>query len=320
MQQESSLRKKNLSSMDLTVFDFNDEDMYLKYYFLVMGLMDYACAIICGDEGSGKTLLQAWLTYQVLRLFPEKRGTLDWSPPHKIVTLTDIGRASVLEGYEGEVLDCLKNNGKMYMGNLLEYLNVAPEYLENKLIPKLQEYGAIGLEQVDEFKRCDFLLDEKMVSKLKDEVNEMAKFPIKPPPEILRTLLVYNRVFGLDECDSYGDKGYRTNLTRLIGKIITRRRHFHTSMFMVFVDQNTADKRYIWNRRTHLIKCANAGDRCSYWIWNMRSKKGRQLELTPSKWGMIWDTHNVVPITHDVQVDLGSSRGKKIKKDKPEAN
>jgi hypothetical protein len=301
--------------MDLTVLDFKNEDNYRRYFLLVMGLLEYACAIISGNEGSGKSLLQAYLTYQILRLFPEKRGTLDWNPPATMLAITDVGRSlGVKDRLERDILDVLKTRYSVIIKNLPMEMGISRREIENS-IENLSNQGAVVKECPEVLKKCDYLLDDEIVDKLLNEVNAMAKYKIKPPIEELRTLLVFNRVFGLDECDSYADKGYRTNLTRLIGRIITRRRHFHTSMFMVFVDPDTADKRYIWRRRTHMINCSQVGeDACSYWIFNERTKKGRFLDLTPSNWSHIWDTHNVVPISHESNIDLGSSKGKKKQK------
>lgn len=70
----------------LEMDNFAEEDTLLRYYFLSLGLLDYAAVIISGLEGSGKSLFQAWCVYQIGRLFG-KQITIDWSPPiHKVDT------------------------------------------------------------------------------------------------------------------------------------------------------------------------------------------------------------------------------------------
>ena len=63
--------------------DFVDEDQYLRYWFLILHILEYSCIIIAGEEGGGKSLLMAWIVHNAYRLFPPKRVTLDWTPPNK---------------------------------------------------------------------------------------------------------------------------------------------------------------------------------------------------------------------------------------------
>lgn len=291
------------------------EDDYRRYWFLASGLVEYACAIISGSEGGGKSLCQSYLTYQILRLFPEKRGTLDWSPPKRNIYVTDIGKNVELHDEDDDIINFIKDNDGLSLQEL------ADEYdwslLDSKrFVQKLQVQGIARLDTVPEFHRCDRLMDEAVVQKLQDEINEVSKYTDDIPEEVLRKLLVYNRVFGLDECDKWGDKGYRTNMTRLIGHLINRRRHYHTSFFMVYIDPKGVDGRYIWDRRTHLITCEKTGyDTCEYRIYHKRANKTFWLILHPSKWWPIWDTHNMSSVSHNIKVDLGASGAKKRKKD-----
>lgn len=63
--------------------DFVDEDQFLRYWFLILHILEYSNIVIAGEEGGGKSLLMAWLVRQIIRLFPPKRCTLDWNPPNK---------------------------------------------------------------------------------------------------------------------------------------------------------------------------------------------------------------------------------------------
>jgi hypothetical protein len=305
------------NDMTLQRWDFVNEDDYWRYFFVVSGLMDYACAIINGPEGEGKSLGQSVLTYQILRLFPEKRGTLDWSPPKRCAYLTDIGRSIHSDHPNYELIQAIEKSDREFVP-----LDILAKDFEISLLDmqrlgrQLQNEGLIKIDTVPEFKRCDRLLDDEVVKKLVDEVNKTSEYKEDIPDEVLNSLIVYNRVFGLDECDRWGDKGYRTNLTKLIGRIINRRRHYHTSFFMVYIDPNRVDKGYIWDRRTHVITATKVGyDECDYRIFHKRAGKTYHMTLHPSKWWRLWDTHNISAVSHGVTVDLGSKNVNKHKKE-----
>ncbi len=234
--------------------DFATREAFIKYFLYTLGLLDYPLALISGDEGGGKSLVMAWLTYAMKLLFG-KRCTLDWNPP------------------------------------------------------KPELFG-------DYF----YLYDEDFTEKIQNEVNRLARIP-EPTKEDLLKLVIFNTVMGLDEADSYGDKASRTSLTKLIGRIITRRRHFHLGIFMVFVDPNTADKRYIYNRKSHIIQCGYQKeymDTCTYTITSLRPSNpiSKKLHLRPSDHTDLWNSYNVVSLSHKVYVDLGGN--KKPKKEEEE--
>jgi hypothetical protein len=240
--------------MWLEEWDFEDKNNYIKYYLLSLGLLEYPMVIISGEEGGGKSLVMAWLTYAMVNLF-HKRCTLDWSPAK----------------------------------------------------PEL-------------FGKYFSLYDEDFTERIMRETNRLANLGREPTIEELESLIIYNTVFGLDECDSYADKASRTNLTKLLGRIITRRRHFHTGIFTVFVDPNTADKRYFYNRKTHFIQCGyqwKALDTCSYSITHFRGKgMTKQLHLKPADHADLWNTHSTVALSHDVEISFGKKKHpKKIKED-----
>jgi hypothetical protein len=300
--------------MNLDRLDFVNEDDYMRYFLLASGLMDYACAIINGPEGEGKSVGQSVFTYQILRLFPEKRGTLDWSPPKRCAYITDLGKACVDTHPEYEIMQALKPVqfmpldvlGKKFNVNLLEIQRTGK---------RLAGQGLITLDTVPEFRRCDRLMDEEVVQRLLEDINKTSEIKDEIPDEILNNLIVYNRVFGLDECDKWGDKGYRTNLTKLIGRIINRRRHYHTSFLMVYIDPRGVDGRLIWDRRTHVITATKVDyDECEYRIFHKRTGKTHWMTLHPSKWWRLWDTHNISAVSHSISVDLGSKNVNRKKK------
>jgi hypothetical protein len=67
-------------SPTLQQIDFKDKDLYTKYYLLTLGLLDFPVIAVGGEPEAGKSLLMAWLTERLHRLF-KKRACLDWAPP-----------------------------------------------------------------------------------------------------------------------------------------------------------------------------------------------------------------------------------------------
>jgi hypothetical protein len=250
------LTKKRDQYLDQS--DFVEYDMYLRYFLVSLGLLEFPMVLIAGTEGGGKSLFLAWMAYQITRLF-NKRCTLDWTPPEP----------------------------KMF-GNYFSFY-------DEDFTEKIQE----GLN--------------KLYHLTREEERE-------PTQEELEKLVIYNTNFMLDEGDSYGDKSSRTNLTKLIGRIIRRRRHYHTGIFMAFVDANDADMRMIFDRRTHEVSCAKdwlRRDWCSYLITNKRNGVKKFLSLNPEDWSRVklWNSHNTVELSHDIEVHLGGKHKKKTTKD-----
>ena len=165
--------------------------------------------------------------------------------------------------------------------------------------------------------------DEDFTEKIQTELNRLAQYGKRPPEDELKKLIIFNTVFGLDEGDKYGDTASRTNLTKLIGRIIRRRRHYHTGCFMVFVDPSDADKRLIYDRRSHEISCGKDWfykDTCSYLIHNRRTGISKYLHLRPQDWTHLWDSFNVVGVSHNVDVYLGGRKRKKVVSEEIEDN
>jgi len=304
--------------MSLEASDFVNQDDYYRYFFVACGLMDYACAIIYGNEGGGKSLVMNLLTYQILRLFPEKKGTLDFSPPKRTIYLLPKAKGYVPESVdEKRLLSYLDTNDD---GNGI----AVPDFLDDfglnmkrgkEIIGELQIKGLAKLDVVHEFKRCDRLKDAKVVEQLQEELNITSEYEDEIPPQILNNLLVYNRVFGCDECDRWGDKSNRTNFTKLMGRLINRRRHYHTTFLFVYIDAKRVDQSLIWDRRTHTIFSQKVDDDlCEYRIFHRRTGKTHWMYLHPSDWTYIWDSHNISAVSHNVKVDL-SATGKKKEKE-----
>lgn len=175
--------------------------------------------------------------------------------------------------------------------------------------------------------------DEEFSTKIQGEMKilekverEAKKHGMKLSPEAYRNLIIYNSIFALDEGDSYADKLNVTNLTKLIARIIRRRRHYHTCMFMVFVDPHDAPSRLIGGRASHEIECSKDLNRpgwCVYTILttkttaNAKAGTKKLLHLNPKDCTDLWDSYNAVTISHDQDIYLG---GKKHKKQEVENN
>lgn len=248
----------------LEQYDFKNYNTYIKYFMITLGLMEYSLAIVSGDEGSGKSLGIARLTYEMVRQFG-KRATLDWTPPNPAL----FGKFHSM--YDEDFTDRVQN-------------------------------------------------DLNRLARLEKQLNGQAV-----PMEELAKCIVYNAVLGLDECDSYAEKSLRTNLTRLIGRLVRRRRHYYLNILMAFVDADDADKRMIFNRRTHEITCYKDAfpiaypGYCSYLIKDVRrggAGTGIQkwLHLNPEDNTPLWRSHNMVSVSHDTYVNLSGKKPEKEKK------
>jgi hypothetical protein len=302
------------NDMTLQPDDFIDYDAYMRYFFMSSGLMSYACAFLVGPEGQGKSLGLNYLTYQMLRLFPEKRGTYDFSAPKRNVFLTDIGKTYKAKDERiGEVLEYIKSEQGTdgvplhFLCNDLEFSLRAGK----KIIDELKLNGLVTLDTVPEFKRCDRIKDKDVVQKLQEDINKTAEYEDEIPDAILKSLLVYNRILALDEIDKWGDKSNRTNYTKLVGRLVVRRRHYHTTFLMATVDPNSIDRRLLWDRRTHIITCDKIDGLCRYQILHKRTGKTHWMYLDPAKWLHIWDSWNMSAVSHDVEIKLSGGKKKK---------
>ena len=248
----------------LGMSDFNDPDIFEKYYLVTLGIMDYCMTLICGEEGGGKSLVMSWLCSEISRLF-DKRNVLDFTPPHP-----------------------------EFFGN---YYSFDDEEFTTKI-----QHEMNVLEKVERLAK----LNGKTLSK-----------------EAYKQLIIFNSNFGLDEGDSYADKSNRTNLAKFIGRVVRRRRHFHTNIFMVFVDPNDADYRLIANRATHEILCAKDKNRPGYgtkqgWcVYTIECVKGarkgikKTLHLKPADCTHLWDSYASVKISHTQDINLGGRQSKR---------
>jgi len=160
------------------------------------------------------------------------------------------------------------------------------------------------------------LYDEDFTEKIVDELNRLKKFGNEVPESELEKLIIYNTVFGLDECDGYGDIQSQTNLVKLIGRIARRRRHFHTGIFMCYVDPNDVPRRIIFDRRSHEITCAKDAvykGFITYMVNNRYTKVVKYFHLDPADCADagLWNSHNLVSVSHDVDIHFGNKKKKK---------
>lgn len=248
--------------------DFKEYDTYMRYWLISLGLLEYPCIFLGGPRGNGKSLLIAWLTRNLVRLF-NKRATLDKVPPN----------------------------------------------------PKL-------------FGNFHLLYDSDYIERVQDELNDLDKKEKHlrmttgqgVPRSELEKLILFNAVFGLDECDEWAERSHRTNLTKLIARIINRSRHFYMIFILSMIDPNRFDI-LIYNRtnKTHEVTCGfnwfpkSLPGYCSYQIKDVRANGtgvSKWLHLNPADHTELWDSHAPVGISHSVDVYLGGKKRPEKKEEK----
>lgn len=161
--------------------------------------------------------------------------------------------------------------------------------------------------------------DEDFQEKIIEGFNNLARLEKttgkEAPQEELENFIIYNTVFGLDECDSF-DRQTQNNLTQLTARIARRRRHTFTCMAMVLIDIERFAK-VILKQATHKVNCIYEGhyqDTCSILIQDTRkggTGRAKWLWLKPKDHLDIWRSHNIPAITREVDIHFGNKPKKK---------
>lgn len=235
--------------------DFKDPELYEKYWFLSLGLLEHSVILIGGYPGGGKSLFMAYFTHKMHTLFG-KRATLDWTPPEP-----------------------------KYFG---DYFSINDDAFLEKVI---NDFNRLAAEEQD---------NRRLTTQ-----------------EDLEKLILYNTIFGLDECDAYADKASRTNLTKLISRIVNRRRHTYTCLALVLNDIERFDQ-LILKQVTHKVTCIKEGHYpgvCSILIQDDRkggTGSAKWLFLRPARFTHLWSSYNIPAMTHST-IDLNPKPKKKEK-------
>jgi hypothetical protein len=165
------------------------------------------------------------------------------------------------------------------------------------------------------------LTDEDYVSKIQDEINELAHTMAverrKPTKKELEALILFNAMFCIDEGSGVAGKGLGTNMIKLLGMIADRQRHLFLGMAISFVKPQDASGSLIADNATHIINCSrNVYYRgaCSYRIFSKRQGITKMLHLKPEEWVHLWDSHNLVAINSAVNVQFGNKKAKEVEK------
>jgi hypothetical protein len=261
--------------------DFKEKDMFIRYWLWSLGLLEYPFLIIAGREGGGKSLLLGWLGNVICRLFPPKRATLDFAVPPMFddPPIYDIH------------------------GNQIKYTN--------------------GVSRWKDIQRFS-LFDEDFLYNILDRVDSLSRYEKenngqRPPQSELAKCYLWNTTFALGETKTYAEKGVKSNLLTLIGRIITARRHFHCGMAMAYVDQLAAPGIQIFDRRTHNVTCSKqkSGNRvyCEYWISQIYGDRlVRKLILWPDENQDLWISEDIPQFAHNLELHFGNIGAKLAKK------
>ena len=277
--------------------EFKSRELYVKYWLVSMGMTEYPFMIFYGQEGGGKSMGMGVTAHRLISHFGRK-ATLDFTPP------------------EGEYYRPFNPVIKKHQS--IELLKQVGD--PQGLIPKLEA-------EIAEIKRkppFQNFYDEDFVERIQSELTrlqrtekELTSQGKEVPQEEYEKLVIYNAVFALDEGDSYGDIQSQTNLIKLIGRIARRRRHTHTTILMAYVDLADVPARIILNRATHHVMCAKNWvyeGFCSYRVKDVRpggSGETKFMHLRPGDCTHLWKSHNLVAISHDVDIHFGNKGAKK---------
>lgn len=279
--------------------EFKSRDLFIKYWMVSMGFVEYPFMIFYGREGGGKSMGMAVTAHRLIKYFGRK-PTLDFTPP------------------EGEYYRPF--NPVVERKEAIEYLHGIGD--PKGLIPRY-ESDIVEIQKTPAFFN---FYDEDFVERIQKELDrlqriekELALTGEQVPQEEFEKLIIYNAVFALDEGDSYGDVQSQTNLIKLIGRIARRRRHTHTTILMSYVDLADVPQRIILNRATHQVFCKKDWfilGQCSYQFKDVRQgNNGDQkfMHLKPQDCTHLWNSHNLVSISHDVDIHFGNKGAKKKK-------
>lgn len=241
--------------LNLKASDFKDPNLYIKYFLLSSGLLEYPVVLIHGLRGGGKSLFASWLTYMKVIHFG-KRPVMEKPPPNPDL-----------------------------FGDKIHYLH------DQDFVDKI----IVDLARLDEI--------ERITGK-------------KPSQKDLENCIIYNAEFYNDESHMWADCNSRTNLTKLMYRIIMIARHLHLGMSLIFVDMNRIDK-MLREQVTHIVSCQEEYSYvknktvCGYEIRDIRpggTGAIKRMQLDPSDWLEIWDSHNIPTVVHDVQIYLGGNK------------
>jgi hypothetical protein len=283
--------------MFLNEKEFKNRDLFTKYWLVSMGMVEYPFMLFYGDEGGGKTMEMAVTAHRLIKHFGRK-PVMDFTPP-----LPEYFRPFNSVIVREQAIEVLQKMGD-------------PE----GLIPKYQSEIA-DIQKTPPFQN---FYDEDFTGRIRDELERLQRVEKelmlkgqKLSEEEYQKLIIYNAVFVLDEGDSYGDIQSQTNLIKLVGKMARRRRHTHTTILMAYVDIEDVPKRIILNRMTHHALCAKNWvyqGYCSARIKDVRnggSGESKFVHLKPEDCTHLWYSHNLVSMSHDVDIHFGNKGAKK---------
>ena len=153
---------------------------------------------------------------------------------------------------------------------------------DDELKPELDKFNQI----VKEIESLDLDDDDLLPTELETRIRE---------------LRFHNRSYVLDEAYKDVDRGHITNRTRAYGQLARQFGHLHTLFIFLSPDQGDITGRLIADRWTHRVECRYELGMCKYVI-TVNSPKVRGLvktmELSPNRWGHIWNSYNLVGTTN----------------------
>ncbi len=143
------------------------------------------------------------------------------------------------------------------------------------------------IEELNKFKEIARLEKAKECGEVTDEEFDKA----------LNSVKLFNSVIGVDEAYDRLDKSRRGNFAVNMGHLVRKYRHYHNLFIFVTPDLDDIDKRMVFRRRTHEVRCffdGIPGHPCRFNIWYRRPNRWTTHELIPSNWSKLWETHNII--------------------------
>lgn len=125
-----------------------------------------------------------------------------------------------------------------------------------------------------------------------------------------------NRVYFLDEAHKSMPKRGLTKYGMMLGDANIVTYHFHNLMVYATGQVKLLDNQHLVELATHRVLCGwglFSKGKCGYIIQRVNPQISKQMELDPSEWSHIWNTHSLITMRENVDKKLLRQKEREIK-------